>query len=197
MLGFDDLLDRVAAAAAGPDGAALARALRQRYKAVLIDEFQDTDRCSGTSCGACGVGQLPLFLIGDPKQAIYGFRGADVFTYLAAGRDARRSTMRTNWRSDPGLVRAVNRLFSRENPFLIREIEHVEVEARPDAVNAFHAPHASGAASLELLFVERDEPERTLTKTKAERAVARVVANDVARLLYAARPGGRSLSLRT
>jgi exodeoxyribonuclease V beta subunit len=138
------------------------------------------------------TGQLPLFLIGDPKQAIYGFRGADVFTYLAAGRDARRSTMRTNWRSDPGLVRGVNRLFSRENPFLIREIEHVEVEARPGAVNAFHAPHASAAASIELLFVERDEPERTVTKTKAERAVARVVANDIARLLH----GGATIAGR-
>ena len=184
VLGFDDLLDRVAVAVSGPDGVALGRALRQRYKAVLIDEFQDTDPVQWEIMQrAFAVGQLPLFLIGDPKQAIYGFRGADVFTYLAAGREARRSTMRTNWRSDPGLVRAVNRLFSGENPFLIREIEHVEVEARPDAVNAFYAKEASGAASFELLFVERDEPERTVTKTKAERAVARVVANDIARLL--------------
>jgi exodeoxyribonuclease V beta subunit len=196
VLGFDDLLDRVASAAAGPDGAALARSLRQRYKAVLIDEFQDTDPVQWDIMQRVfATGQLPLFLIGDPKQAIYGFRGADVFTYLAAGRDARRSTMRTNWRSDPGLVRAVNRLFSGENPFLIREIEHVEVEARPGAVNVFHAPHASGAASLELLFVERDEPERTVTKTKAERAVARVVANDIARLLHGrASVAGRPLA---
>jgi exodeoxyribonuclease V beta subunit len=65
-----------------------------------------------------------VFLVGDPKQAIFGFRGADVFAYLDAGRDvAERRTLDRNWRSTPSLVRAVNALFGRARlPFLFPEI---------------------------------------------------------------------------
>ena len=85
VFGFDDLLGRVAEALRGPGGELLAAGLRDRYKAALVDEFQDTDPVQWEIVERVFVtGALPLFLIGDPKQAIYGFRGADVFTYLAA-----------------------------------------------------------------------------------------------------------------
>ena len=95
---FDDLLQRLDAALAGPGGAPLAARIRSRFRAALIDEFQDTDPIQydifrRVYHGSDGT----LFLIGDPKQAIYAFRGADVFTYMDAG--ATRAGAHTRWPS--------------------------------------------------------------------------------------------------
>src|SRR3954471_10804453 len=148
VFGFDDLLGRVAEALAGQGGADVAASLRARFKAALVDEFQDTDPVQYEIVERVFAGGgLPLFLIGDPKQAIYGFRGADVFTYLAAAGRARRATMHVNWRSDPGLVTAVNTLFCPEHSFVFPEIRHPRIEPRPGVTNAFFAPTASGHAS--------------------------------------------------
>ncbi len=182
VIGFEDLLSRLDAALAGERGAALSQAMRARFGAVLVDEFQDTDPLQFRIFDSVfGDGRLPLFLIGDPKQAIYGFRGADIFTYLEAGRGARGYTMSTNYRSDAALVRAVNRVFSRPRPFLIPEIEYPEVSARPDARGGFHSDYASGGAALEFLFVERDPHAPPMSKGEAE--VARLTAADIAELL--------------
>ena len=83
-------------------------------KAALIDEFQDTDPVQYQIFHrAFSGGKSFLFLIGDPKQAIYAFRGADIFTYLEAAKEAtRRFTLGENWRSEAGLVVAVNKIFS-------------------------------------------------------------------------------------
>jgi exodeoxyribonuclease V beta subunit len=122
---YDDLLLNLARALEGDQGDALAAALRERYDAALIDEFQDTDPLqydifrriyAGTDC--------PVFLVGDPKQAIYSFRGADVYTYIGARADARAAhTLDVNWRSTAPLLSAVNRIFEHApNPFAIEEI---------------------------------------------------------------------------
>ncbi len=107
---FDDLLTRVHAALAVGGDAALATVLRRQYRAALIDEFQDTDPLQYEIFHRVFTGpESHLFLIGDPKQAIYGFRGADIFTYLKASQQANRAyTLTENWRSESGLVRAVN-----------------------------------------------------------------------------------------
>ena len=195
VLGFDDLLERVRLAVSGPGADAVVRGLRQRYRAVLVDEFQDTDPVQWEIVERAFGNAGPLLLIGDPKQAIYSFRGADVFTYLDAARGARRFSMGVNWRSDPGMIAAVNQLFRGENPFLIEEIQPVRVVARPDATDEFHAEHASGKASLELLFVER-EGESLPNKAKVERAVARIVAADIAKALAGATLGGEGITAR-
>ncbi|HEY3498229.1 MAG TPA: UvrD-helicase domain-containing protein [Polyangiaceae bacterium] len=195
VLGFDDLLERVRAAVSAPGADAVVRGLRQRYRAVLVDEFQDTDPVQWEIVERAFGNAGPLLLIGDPKQAIYSFRGGDVFTYLDAARGARRFSMGVNWRSDPGMIAAVNQVFRGENPFLIEEIRPVRVVARPDAADCFHAEHASGEASLELLLVER-EGETLPAKAKAERAVARVVAADVARSLASATIEGKRITAR-
>lgn len=113
--GYDDLLTDLHAALDGPGGAALADRLRERYRAALIDEFQDTDQVQYRIFRAVfSGGAVPLFLIGDPKQAIYSFRGADVFAYLEARQEIpaeRRFTMDRNWRSTPEMVDAVSSLF--------------------------------------------------------------------------------------
>ena len=88
---YDDLLTRLDDALSGPGGKSLAADLQARYRAALIDEFQDTDPVQYSIFRrAFSGGKTFLFLIGDPKQAIYGFRGADIFTYLEASDQATR-----------------------------------------------------------------------------------------------------------
>src|SRR2546422_429924 len=78
-----------------------------------------------------GTGKHRLYYIGDPKQAIYGFRGADVFTYLAASANANRTfTLGTNWRSEEKLVEAISQLFQQvDDPFVLPGIGYQEVRA--------------------------------------------------------------------
>src|SRR6186713_726729 len=138
VLGFEDLLERVHDALTGRGGAELARTLRERFRAVLVDEFQDTDPTQADIFQRVfSAGDHPMFLIGDPKQAIYSFRGADVFGYLAAAEGARRHGMRRNWRSDPGVVAAVNAIFSRPNAFFTPDIVYQPVVPRPGARDLF------------------------------------------------------------
>jgi exodeoxyribonuclease V beta subunit len=104
ILSYDDLLSRLAAALADPDAPARAR-MRQRWRIVLVDEFQDTDPVQWQVLDRAFSGHATMVLIGDPKQAIYAFRGGDVVTYLQAAATATtRETLGTNWRTDAGLL---------------------------------------------------------------------------------------------
>ncbi|MGH8970810.1 MAG: UvrD-helicase domain-containing protein, partial [Actinomycetes bacterium] len=106
LIDYDDMLTRLAATLTDPTTGPVARArLRARYRVVLVDEFQDTDPVQWTILREAFHGHRTLVLIGDPKQAIYGFRGADVHAYL----DARSAasvvrTLPTNHRSDALLL---------------------------------------------------------------------------------------------
>ena len=118
-MGFDDMLSRLDDALQGENGSRLAEVIRQQFPVAMIDEFQDTDplqyrifdRIYQLADNAQDTG---LFLIGDPKQAIYAFRGADIHTYLSARQATRgrHSSLDTNFRSATAMVNAVNRLFS-------------------------------------------------------------------------------------
>ncbi|UZE12703.1 exodeoxyribonuclease V subunit beta [Pseudomonas sp. B21-053] len=134
-MGFDDMLLRLDAALQSDGGERLATLIREQFPVALIDEFQDTDPVqyrifesiyriedNNPECG--------LFLIGDPKQAIYAFRGADIYTYLRARQatTGRLHTLGTNFRSSHGMVNAVNHVFERaesretgRGAFLFRE----------------------------------------------------------------------------
>ncbi len=114
IAGSDDLVRRVARALGATQGPALASRLRERYPVAMVDEFQDTDRVQWSIFRHIyhGVKGVSLTLIGDPKQSIYGFRGADVDTYLAARNSADRVfRLDRNFRSSAALVTAVNRVF--------------------------------------------------------------------------------------
>ncbi|XLM23328.1 UvrD-helicase domain-containing protein, partial [Chromobacterium piscinae] len=129
---FDDLLTDLGAALDHPEtGALLAAQVADSFSVALIDEFQDTDPTQYRIFRRCFVEQTrPVFLVGDPKQAIYSFRGADIFAYLAARHDAERQyTLDTNRRSDAPLVETVNALFGRELPFLLDGIAYQPVAA--------------------------------------------------------------------
>ena len=132
---YDDLIDGVADALAQDRAGALAAALRKQYAVALVDEFQDTDarqwaifeRVFGAASG-----DPALFLIGDPKQAIYGFRGGDVHTYLAAGEHAERAPpLSQNFRSRPGVLAAIAALYANagDAAFADARIEFLRVEA--------------------------------------------------------------------
>ena len=117
-MGPNELLTHLDRALAGPNSEALSAQIRRQFPVALVDEFQDTDPVQyrifdcvyriAENRPECGV-----FLIGDPKQAIYAFRGADIYTYLRARRDTagRHVTLGTNFRSSTAMVEAVNRCF--------------------------------------------------------------------------------------
>ena len=124
---FDDLLGGVYRALKGPGGMILAENIRGKYRAALIDEFQDTDPLQYEIFRRIYEGSEGLlYLIGDPKQAIYSFRGADIYAYLKARREVDDIfSLEKNWRSDRGLVEGVNALFlNRDKPFLFEEIRY-------------------------------------------------------------------------
>ncbi len=113
---FDMVLADLRDAVHGPTGPAVVDALRSRFRVAFVDEFQDTDPVQwdifSTLFGDEGSGTT-LVLVGDPKQAIYGFRGADIPTYLAAvadGSTVARASLDTNWRSDAPLLAGLGAL---------------------------------------------------------------------------------------
>ena len=143
---FDDMVRLVAEALRRPGGG-LAAALRRRYRLAIIDEFQDTDAVQWEIFRAVfqeSAGENPLYVIGDPKQAIYGFRGADVMTYVEArraiaGGDAPTLTLDRNFRSTPAVVGATNAIFDdgADAPFFSdRALFRDAVATRPDAAVA-------------------------------------------------------------
>ncbi|HQO41171.1 MAG TPA: UvrD-helicase domain-containing protein, partial [Spirochaetota bacterium] len=121
---FDDLIRDVYLGLVSHSGKRLGEKVRSRYRAALIDEFQDTDSMQFAIFSSMFGSGTALFMIGDPKQAIYRFRGADIFSYMhAADMAGSRYTLARNWRSTPGLIDAVNRVFGGcENPFVFEKI---------------------------------------------------------------------------
>lgn len=104
VLGYDDLLIRLADALATDNSPARLR-MHQRWPIVMVDEFQDTDPVQWQVIDRAFSGRSTVILIGDPKQAIYAFRGGDIVTYLRAAETAgQKKTLDTNWRSDSALL---------------------------------------------------------------------------------------------
>lgn len=123
-MSYDDLILRFHHAVKNPAGSSLISLLRHRFQAAVIDEFQDTDAMQWQIFNTLFAGKRHfLYLIGDPKQAIYKFRGADIHSYFKAKEAANHHlTLRKNYRSHPGSVAIFNSLFSgREKPFFFDE----------------------------------------------------------------------------
>jgi exodeoxyribonuclease V beta subunit len=202
VMSFDDLLARLHQALEARAGAALARAIRGRLKAALIDEFQDTDPVQyAIFRRVFGNGDGTLFLIGDPKQAIYGFRGADLFAYLAASSEVEsRHTLGENWRSEPGLITAVNTLFEgRDRPFLFEEISfHPAAPAPVRGPDPLRIEGEPGSA-LHLWFLKGSlgqGSDKPLSKGKAREILPRAMAGEISRLLRLGRSGRAVIGTR-
>ncbi|MCX8670160.1 exodeoxyribonuclease V subunit beta [Gilliamella sp. B2865] len=134
-MSFDDLLSQLNRALRARNGKRLAQSIAQKYCVALIDEFQDTDPVQYKIFDRI-YGRYPestgLLFIGDPKQAIYSFRGADIFTYLKAKLSTGENnfTMQVNHRSSSSMVDAVNALFSNhDNPFIFENISFFPMES--------------------------------------------------------------------
>lgn len=205
QMGFDELLTRLDAALQGPNGERLAALIRRQFPVALIDEFQDTDPLqyrifNAVYRAASNAPDTALVLIGDPKQAIYAFRGADIYTYLAARRDTegRHSTLGTNFRSTRGMVDAVNHVFQRaedratgQGAFLFRDargdnpVPFVSVQARGRGDRWC----VDGSEAPALVCWTLPEADDAKNKTDAQRAMAAACATEIVRLLNAGAAG--------
>jgi exodeoxyribonuclease V beta subunit len=201
QIAFDDMLYNLYAALTGGRFPQLAATLRQRFPAALIDEFQDTDPLQFAIfrriyIDAPAAPMASLFLVGDPKQAIYSFRHADLPTYLAAKALAERHyTLNHNQRSTPGLIAAGNALFS-ANPAVFAQpgLDYLAVSAgaKPRAAFVDESEPAGGAA---LRVWRLPAPER-LTRAEAMARAEGATAAEIARLIAEGRAGRISVGGR-
>jgi exodeoxyribonuclease V beta subunit len=183
LLDYDDLLTRLRDALLDPvRGPAARERIRSRYRVVLVDEFQDTDPVQWKILHTTFHATTTLVLIGDPKQAIYAFRGADLRTYLtASGAATSRCTLARNWRSDADLLTALAAVFRGA------ALGDVEIVVRP--VDAEHAGRrlAGAGAPLRLRVASRavaGDPRGGMPRVSTARPlVAQDVASDIVTLL--------------
>ncbi len=192
VVAFDDMLFNLHERLTGGDAPWLAGSLRERFPTALIDEFQDTDPLQFAIFKTVyGSGTHPLFLVGDPKQAIYSFRNADLHTYLQArAQSSAEYTLVENQRSSGPLLDALNGLFG-ANPqaFMLPGLDYrkVGLGAKPRKVLV---DATQRRAPLQVWTLPNDgvtgEP---LMKKDAQQAVVQAVAAEIARLLGAAQRG--------
>jgi exodeoxyribonuclease V beta subunit len=192
LLAFDDLLNQLQLALYGEGGAHLARTLREQYPVALIDEFQDTDpiqyQIFDRIYQAPDAAGADLCFVGDPKQAIYGFRGADLATYLKARGEAdRQYSLATNHRSTPALIAALNQLFARPMPFAEPGLSYPPVGASTRPRAQLVLPHTAEEPDAALALVWLDDDY--LGKGQAGALVAEDTARRIAAVLTASRNG--------
>ena len=182
LLFFDDLLLLVHGALQGRGAAGLIRAIREQYRAALVDEFQDTDALQyDIFTRLFGDERALLFMIGDPKQAIYSFRGADLFSYLHAKKQTRHQyTLASNWRATPQLVQAINALFANHpSPFGYDQIVYTPaVAARPES-----GPEQFPFHLWYLTKGEDQGPVRPISQEDATERIVAAVAEEIVALL--------------
>ncbi|WP_126445393.1 exodeoxyribonuclease V subunit beta [Sulfuricystis multivorans] len=193
---YDDLLFALDQALDGPAGKRLIDALRARYPVALVDEFQDTDTLQlRIFTRIFGSAAHPLIFVGDPKQAIYAFRGADVFAYLAARKQADAGhALLENRRSDKPLLDAINALFARPRPFLLDDLPYepalpADQERAPCTIDDECAP-------LTLWWMTKPAQAKSFTKEDGRTMAAQAVAADIARLLALAAAGRATIGER-
>ena len=192
---FDDLLEDLYHALVSANGGDIfADLLRKRYRAALIDEFQDTDPVQYEIFRRIYAGSdLPLFLIGDPKQAIYSFRGADIFAYMRAARevdDEKRFTLTANWRSEPLLLHAFNTLFENSRqPFLYETIAyHPLTPGNREGQGGQHVD--TDKPPLQLWLMDSgDKKNGILTVDEANSLASAGVSDEIERLLLEGQKG--------
>ena len=193
VLGYDDLLFNLHERLHGAQGAALAASLRARFPAALIDEFQDTDPLQfGIFDAIYAKSAAPVFLVGDPKQAIYSFRNADLHTYLQASAQATaRHTLAHNQRSTAPLLSALNALFGRNRrAFMLEGLDYQSVDFghKPrKRLEDYTAPRAP--LQLWALPGSLGSEGKLLTKAAAKALAADSVATEIRRMLSAADQG--------
>ncbi|MCD4741696.1 MAG: exodeoxyribonuclease V subunit beta [Desulfobacteraceae bacterium] len=193
---FNDLINDLAHALHdnpehGNASSMLISAIQEKYHAVLIDEFQDTDQIQYSIFSKLFANRKNLFcMIGDPKQAIYGFRGGDIFAYLKAVEDSKEVyTLDKNYRSDPGLVESVNAVFEKKlNPFSYEKIGFHPVTTPETSENRLFKNNEE-ASCFKFLFLKNEyaatdiDKKGFIKKAWANDNIPLVTAEDIAKLL--------------
>jgi len=203
VLSFDDLLLKLHLALEKKGGEELAESIGRRFGAALIDEFQDTDPIQYAIFKRIfGTQKNILFLIGDPKQAIYSFRGADIFAYMKAEGDIEcRYTLGENWRSDPHLITAVNAIFENaDSPFVYDEIPFQRATSASDRAPEPLMIREQYDSPLQLWFLGAGrvtESGKKITKTQARELIPKAVAAEISRLLNLGKNGEAILGERS
>ncbi|MEW6290903.1 MAG: exodeoxyribonuclease V subunit beta [Thermodesulfobacteriota bacterium] len=188
LFAYDDLLRKLRQALQGRSREMLARQILGRFPAALIDEFQDTDPVQYeifSTLYQCAAENL-LYIIGDPKQAIYSFRGADIFTYLEAIRDVPSSfELAENYRSEPGLIKAVNALFSSApDPFVYSRIAFQPVSAAAGRQREHFTVRQQQEPPLQLWQIMREAGEHgVMARELAGKRILASLAAEIRRLL--------------
>jgi len=193
ILSYNDLLTRLAKTLEAQDSPARDR-MRRRWRIVLVDEFQDTDPIQWQVLERAFSGHATLILIGDPKQAIYGFRGGDIHTYLKAARTAdARYTLGVNWRSDKPLVDSLQTVLQGAALGHSGIVVH-DIDAHHDGHRLAGAPHN---APFRLRVVKRSalgyDADALIPIARLRQHIPADLAADIAALLasgatYAGRP---------
>jgi len=182
----------------GPRGKALIAGARERWRAALVDEFQDTDRAQWEIVRTL-FGESRLVIVGDPKQAIYGFRGGDVFAWLDAFEQRQGAALQlaTSYRSGDALCKAVNALFGVDRAFVDKAIDYVDVAASGRSRDRAVLHDGATLPGLRFWFLTADESDGKTAKRRApgkgvvkDRVEARTVQH-IAWLLASAQLRGR------
>ncbi|AZZ40725.1 exodeoxyribonuclease V subunit beta [Acidipropionibacterium jensenii] len=183
---FDDLIADLAHALADPDrGPAAVRTLSTRFCLVMVDEFQDTDPLQWAALDLAFRGRVDLWLIGDPKQSIYAFRGADIHSYLeATERVDRVLALRVNRRADQPVVAGISHLFG---PALLGDSR-----IRLEPVEAWHTGSRLGCRATDGHRYSWERPVQlrcirseggSMDGATADRRIAEDLANQVVMML--------------
>ena len=192
VIAFNDMLSNLHEALHDKRYPWLAAQLRRRFPAALIDEFQDTDPLQFAIFDAIyGNGDGTLFLVGDPKQAIYSFRNADLYTYLnARERAGAQFTLDRNQRSTPGLITAVNGLFgANARAFMLdgldyQKFEPGERERKP--LNDRSDTEVAPGSDLRVWMLPKDQP---IHRSAVRELAVQATAAEIARLLRESKAG--------
>jgi exodeoxyribonuclease V beta subunit len=202
QLSFDDLLSHLADALGKANGEHLAAGIIEQYPVAMIDEFQDTDPqqyriFSRLYLNRAELAQkrLALLLIGDPKQAIYGFRGADIFTYITARREVSdHYTLPINWRSTGAMIAATNQLFEwHDNPFIYRDAIGFEPVRPAPKHQQTQGLVMDGKPVPALQLVLADNDQDLISTADYRQMQARQCARQIQRLLEGGRDGTATL----
>ncbi len=160
--------------------------IRQKYKVALIDEFQDTDKVQFQIFDKIfGCNNNTLIMVGDPKQAIYSFRGADIFTYLDVAENLsneQKATLVKNYRTSQNLLNAINCLFAKEMPFAIDNINFINAVAGKETDDIFIDNENILQQPLKIIQPDNSEEFNFSTNSYRKYSVA-VTAKKIAEIL--------------
>jgi len=191
VVAFDDMLFNLYDALEGGNHPGLAASLRDKFPVALIDEFQDTDPLQFAIFGRIYARDgAPAFFVGDPKQAIYSFRNADLHAYLRARKGASAVyTLADNQRSTRGLIEALNGLFSAApNAFMLPGLEYHPVEMGTKERKPF-SDKSETRADLQVWTLPQAHGGSPMAKTEARACAVQATAAEIARLLNGAGNG--------